>query len=243
MRAVVRGSVGSLRRDEEEGEEEEKKDEGRVPGLNLTGKAEPKKGNRLPAWAMTQEKAEQEEEVDELMEADDLMDFVDGLDYNKFEEDMELKVLMDQVKSRISELEGDKELDEAQLQRLIDVELARMRKGEEGEDMGENMMGEEEEEEKSEEKMVRDIMMSAREDGGMKEVHSTKSLEALVKQRKEKVGLESLLPSLVEDSPVDMEAALVDPKVITHLLDGGSAIRDKKTNLSKLPYLNRNPAV
>ena len=263
MRAVVRGAVGHARHDyvgEEEaeyaggGEEsssgEEKKEEV-VPPLKLAGKAEPKASSKkagakkaLPAWAKTESKATEEEEEEELEEADDLMDFVDGLNFDKYDEDLELKVLMDKVKERISDLEGEKDIDEETLQKLIDREMEMMEKEEAGEDMGEDMGGEDGEGERSEEKMIKEVALTARSD--MKEVHSTKSLEALVRQRtafKENSSSPSLLPPLIEDAPVDMESSLAAPKIITHTIDNGSAIRDKKNNPSKLPYLNRNPAV
>ena len=118
MRAVVRGTIGPTKHRQEElqlmeetkgvGGGEEKKEDSVVPPLNL---AEPKTSSK-PAWAMTESVAKGVEDKEMEDEEEDLLAFAEGLDYDKYDEDLELKVLMDQVKTRIKELEKDGEMDE-----------------------------------------------------------------------------------------------------------------------------------
>ena len=82
---------------------------------------------------------------------------------------------------------------------------------------------------------VKEIVNTVREEEGMKEVHSTRSLAALVEQRKE--VMENMSP-ITENG----EKALEKPKIITHTDDGGSRMAEKN-NVHKLPYMNRNPSV
>lgn len=233
MRAVVRGTIGPTKHRQEELallEEtkqlaEEKKEgggEGPVPRLDL---AEPKK--TVPAWAMTEEVAKEVEDQAMEEEEEDLLAFAEGLDYDKYDDDMELKVLMDQVKERIKNMEKDGENDERNLQALLDRELERAvaadREANEEEYAEEKEGGREDYD-------VKEILNSVREEEGMKEVHSNKSLLALVEQRKE--ALEG----------AGGDKTLAQPRIITHTDDGGSRMKGKE-DVNKLPYMNRNPAV
>jgi len=40
----------------------------------------------------------------------------------------------------------------------------------------------------------------------------------------------------------EYDLTVAEPRVITHTEDGGSRLAEKN-NLSKLPYMNRNPAI
>mmetsp|Transcript_31878 Transcript_31878/g.63197 ORF Transcript_31878/g.63197 Transcript_31878/m.63197 type:complete len:362 (+) Transcript_31878:102-1187(+) len=239
MRAVVRGTIGPTKHRQEElqlleetkmAEEKKEADSGSVvPPLNL---AEPKTSSK-PAWAMTESVAKEVEDKEMEEEEEDLLAFAEGLDYDKYDEDLELKVLMDQVKARIKALEKDGEMDEKALQNLLDRELEKAiaadkaANEEEGDDMD---MGADDYDAD-----VKEIVNTVREEEGMKEVHSTKSLAALVEQRKEVI--ESMSP-ISENG----EKALEKPKIITHTDDGGSRMAEK-SNVHKLPYMNRNPAI
>ncbi|GMH78271.1 hypothetical protein TL16_g07734 [Triparma laevis f. inornata] len=217
MRAVVRGTIGPTKhRQEELALLEETKQ------LDL---AEPKK--TVPAWAMTEEVAKEMEDQAMEEEEEDLLAFAEGLDYDKYDDDMELKVLMDQVKERIKNMEKDGENDERNLQALLDRELERAiaadREANEEEYAEEKEGGREDDD-------VKEILNSVREEEGMKEVHSNKSLLALVEQRKE----------ALEGGGGDK--TLAQPRIITHTDDGGSRMKGKE-DVNKLPYMNRNPAV
>jgi len=89
---------------------------------------------------------------------------------------------------------------------------------------------------------TKSIVESARSEN---HIHSQKSMEALVSKSKAKMsmgmggggGLDS-----VREEEGGFEKALEEPRIITHTEDNGSRLEEKK-NLSKLPYLNRNPAI
>jgi hypothetical protein len=257
MRAIVRGTIGPTKHRQEElalmgetadGDEKkvEEKDDGsstatRVPKLPLV--SEPKKSSSkskmsMPAWAMTEDAAKEVEENKEEEEEEDLMDFVDGLDFDKDIEDLELKVLMDQVRERISKLEDEKGYDEKALNNLLQAEIERAKRAEKGDDLAEDWadivaeMGGEDED-------IKEIAMTAREEEGMKEVHSLKSMKALVAQRKDKLEGGG---SSIDPIPENDEATLAPPRIITHTDDDGTRISGKN-QVDKLPYLNRNPAV
>ena len=72
-----------------------------------------------PAWSLM------EEDVQDLheQEENELMEYVDDLDEDcdKYYDDMELKVLMEQVKERIRVLEREKGADENKLKRVLEV--------------------------------------------------------------------------------------------------------------------------
>lgn len=76
-----------------------------------------------PAWALTETVEKKRQEGMETAEETELMDFVDDLDAEIFYEDMELRVLMSQIKQRICVLEKEKSLDESRLRTVMDVRI------------------------------------------------------------------------------------------------------------------------
>lgn len=60
---------------------------------------------KRPKWAMTEEQAENLEE----MEVDDLLRFAQDLDYDKFIEDLEVRQALEIVKERVEEIKQDKQ--------------------------------------------------------------------------------------------------------------------------------------
>lgn len=74
-----------------------------------------------PAWSLTETVDKKRQESMEKAEENELMAFVDDLDANIFYEDMELRVLMSQIKKRIRELEKERCIDERRLQAVINV--------------------------------------------------------------------------------------------------------------------------
>ena len=69
---------------------------------------------KKPAWCQSEEMAEIDDEAN-------LLDFVNGLDFDQYNEDLELQSLMGQVKERIKLLERDNKKDETKLQTCVDV--------------------------------------------------------------------------------------------------------------------------
>eukprot|EP00903_Cladosiphon_okamuranus_P010952 g10344.t1 len=65
-----------------------------------------------PKWAMTEAKAQVEDELKHEEELEDLLEFTRGLDFGRYIKDAEVQSMIDQVKKRILELEGQPEVDE-----------------------------------------------------------------------------------------------------------------------------------
>ena len=77
-----------------------------------------------PAWSLTESEANNTRGMIEAEEEEELMNFVDGLDFDQYFHDMELKVLMTQVKDRIHQLEKQKSTDESLLNAVLKSEAA-----------------------------------------------------------------------------------------------------------------------
>eukprot|EP00752_Nemacystus_decipiens_P004145 g3794.t1 len=65
-----------------------------------------------PKWAMTEAKARVEDELKHEEELEDLLEFTRGLDFGRYIKDAEVQSMIDQVKKRILELEGQPEVEE-----------------------------------------------------------------------------------------------------------------------------------
>lgn len=59
-----------------------------------------------PMWALTEQQALSSVDCAEKNEADDLLDFANGLDFDKYISDSEVSALIENVRSRITELEA-----------------------------------------------------------------------------------------------------------------------------------------
>lgn len=74
----------------------------------------------IPAWCQTTEEASKK--TDELVDdTEQVLDFVKELDFDQYNEDLELQTLMNQVKHRIKELEKERRKDVTRLQACVDV--------------------------------------------------------------------------------------------------------------------------
>ena len=76
-----------------------------------------------PAWCQSEAANESAQEMAELNDEADLLDFVHDLDFDQYNQDLELKVLMGQVKDRIKKLQREKKKDENILQTCLDVSI------------------------------------------------------------------------------------------------------------------------
>lgn len=74
-----------------------------------------------PAWSLTEMEAHAKHYSKEEQEENDLLDFVEKLDCESFYEDLELKILINQVKDRIRLLEKEKNKDESKLTAVMEV--------------------------------------------------------------------------------------------------------------------------
>jgi len=267
MRKVVRGTLGPIRKggthaaEEKAGDEEEdelsprleadekaasgdydddaaehdnageEKKTSEVPPINLkkhSTKAEPKK----PAWALTEEKATKQEDDDLFEEEEDLLDFAEGLDFDRYADDMELRILMDKVKDRIGELESENISEERIMELLQKEREERALTAENLAEMEAEFKNDGVDRDEADE--VKSIAESVRSEASMREDHSQKSLEQLVAKSKAKMN--------TMEPIAEFEKELAEPRVITHTEDGGSRMKEKN-NISKLPYMNRNPAI
>ena len=74
-----------------------------------------------PVWALTKEKAKEEEDNMQEKEENDLLSFVDKLNFDKYNDDLEVKILMKQLNERIVNIEKENNQNEAQLENILQV--------------------------------------------------------------------------------------------------------------------------
>ena len=74
-----------------------------------------------PAWCQSEAANESAEAMAEINDEADLLDFVHDLDFDQYDQDLELQALMGQVKERIKRLQREKKKDETTLRTCVDV--------------------------------------------------------------------------------------------------------------------------
>ena len=74
-----------------------------------------------PAWCQSEAANESAEAIAEINDEADLLDFVHDLDFDQYDQDLELQALIGQVKERIKKLQREKKKDETTLQTCEDV--------------------------------------------------------------------------------------------------------------------------
>lgn len=84
------------------------------------------------------------------------------------------------------------------------------------------------------------------DDEDMSAVHSTKSVVALLKQAKDKIGSvhDAALANRIASSPQQPAEPKVsnEPRIVVHEPSDGARL-EVKQDISKLPYMHRNPSV
>lgn len=85
---------------------------------------ETKSSGVKPAWCQSEEANESAEAMAEINDEADLLDFVQDLDFDQYDEDLELQALITQVKERIKKIQREKKKDETTLQLCVDVSMA-----------------------------------------------------------------------------------------------------------------------
>ena len=88
---------------------------------NSSSLAADESSSMKPAWCQSKEAADTAQEMAEINEEADLLDFVHDLDFDQYNQDLELQVLLGQVKDRIKKLQREKKKDETTLQTCVDV--------------------------------------------------------------------------------------------------------------------------
>lgn len=128
-----------------------------------------------PAWALTEEETNAVAEDKELEDEDDLISFANGLDYEKYIDDLEVQTMMEKVKQRIAQLEHetlvekqrDDEIEERAVMRMA------MAEGREDDDSADEKDGPATDESYL---AAKEILSEA---GDLKGVHSTKSVASM----------------------------------------------------------------
>lgn len=225
-----------------------------------------------PLWALTEQSATAATEQAEEDEVSELLAFTRDLDFDKYIRDAEVQSMIDQVKKRIQELEkqeqrandaaaaaqpevddsvdGDSEshpddrsdVAEAamakRVMRLTDANLRRIGKLVQSSDAA---AGPREDDAVSVAMSIAKTVMS---EGGrsVRDVHSTKSLAAVVERSQAKLAGIDEQASQAESLPVAGMETAVNVKIIMHKDDGGLRLGGKNT-VSNLPYIHRNPAI
>ena len=225
---------------------------------NLTQKDEGFDDNRTlsgskskPVWAMTEGAAQVATEEAEAKEEEDLLCFVESLNFDQYSHDMELSILMSQVKERIRTLQKEKSMEETRLQAVVDSESAAMKAENLASSIKDDLLdGELEEINDDRWKGDDDIMSIAdtvrSESSSIGSIHSQKSMQALIARSKENIDTNSNAGRLTSLETIAerqmMETTMTPPVLITHTNDDGARIAETKS-INKLPFMNRNPAL
>ena len=186
-----------------------------------------------PAWALTEEAAQREEEERDAAEEEELLCFVDGLDFEEYSQDHELSILMDQVKNRIQALQKEKNVDESRLEAIMKSELAALRAERlrlAGNDGGlSDVEGRNRSSVDDDDGTIASIAETVRShSSAISAVHSHRSMKALISRTRDKLALDI------------GEGGMTPPLCITHVDEDRF---DSKEDVSRLPFLNRNPAI
>ena len=197
-----------------------KKEQVVIPPLNLGNSGGG--GKELlgkPKWALTEEQAEEQDELQEEVDLDELLDFVEDLNFEEYVDDIEVRTALEIMKSRIATI--DTYRSEASARERTGEAVVLRPGGAGDDDVSEREEGwdpagaEEEAKLHSAEAMeaARKVLDSSRK---LRQVHSTKSMAARLEALREEVNAE----------------AREDLKK-----------QEKEIDVSNLPYLYRNPAV
>ena len=195
-----------------------------------------------PAWALTEEAAQREEEEREAAEEEGLLCFVDGLDFDEYSRDSELAFLMDQVKNRIESLQREKNIDEGRLEAIMSKELAALRAERYGPIDGHGLNRKGKGVDEDDTATVASLAETVRSQSStISAVHSHRSMQVMIARSRERLGLDTPGNDDDEERCGDGEAkGMAPPVCITHVDD---ARFDSKGDVSRLPFLNRNPAI
>lgn len=206
-----------------------------------------------PVWSLTESEVEDANDCMKAEEEEELIEFVDGLDFEQYFGDMELKVLMTQVKDRINQLEKQKHYDQSHLDTVLQSEKSAAHNAKYN---SENILNEANRHPKEVDgcgyRDANDDINSIAEtvrscgDASISSIHSRKSMQMLVSQAHDRLGSATnhtkVLHTIIEDNSDHGEMNMKPPVTITHTEDNGARLAETKS-LNKLPFKNRNPAL
>jgi len=201
--------------------------------------------SKRPAWAVSEAAAERAAELRQQNEEDDLLNFAQGLDYERYIGDVEVQLMMDRLRRRITELEKEvaaDELREADSEgRFARREMLRLMNGAE-----QGLQSDAKGEAKDETQVAMGAAKALLgDDEDMSAVHSTKSVVALLKQAKDKIGSvhdAALANRLASSQQLAEPKVSNEPRIVVHEPSDGARL-EVKQDISKLPYMHRNPSV
>eukprot|EP00428_Durinskia_dybowskii_P078293 CAMPEP_0170358512 /NCGR_PEP_ID=MMETSP0117_2-20130122/2267_1 /TAXON_ID=400756 /ORGANISM="Durinskia baltica, Strain CSIRO CS-38" /LENGTH=387 /DNA_ID=CAMNT_0010612725 /DNA_START=110 /DNA_END=1273 /DNA_ORIENTATION=+ len=207
---------------------------------SAAGAKQQRGGQFKPAWAMTEQAAEVHNEEAEHGEEDALLDFARSLDFDRYMGDVEVQAVMEKLRKRITDLEREVSIEDmrnadAETRAALRAKLDRMGLTEASLLLEANGTQSEESE----------ALAAARallqEEDDMQAVHSAKSVAALLKTAKDKIA--QVKAAVQPPPPSNGEPRVTnEPLIVVHDPNEGSRL-EVKNALSKLPYMNRNPAV
>lgn len=191
-----------------------------------------------PAWALTEQGAENVDNYRETQEEHELLNFVDDLDIERFADDLELKILMDQVRTRVKLLEQEKANDEKILNLIEKSEDRRLRDDEENNAYNgfQDICKDGEKHPENNDDDLQSIADTVMSEVTMKSIHSQLSMKHLVSKAREKLDNSCMEPI------AEVETCFKAPALVIHTDDDGARLEQRKS-LNKLPFKNRNPAL
>jgi len=187
-------------------------------------------GSSRPMWALTEDQAKKVAGGVETAEADDLLSFANSLDFDKYINDTEISALVQNVRSRICELEA---YQESLLKRTIDASLSCKASSAINPISDDLQVLSEEPIEGSENTMSLVKSVLASEAGkSVGAIHSKKSLIAVTEKSK----------TTIKENEQSFGAVPL-PLVVDHINDATGTRMEVKKSVSNLPYIHRNPAI
>lgn len=204
-----------------------------------------------PVWALTESEAKNVDQCMKNEEEEELMNFVDGLDFQQYFDDMELKVLMTQVKDRINQLERQRKKDQCFLNTILQSESSEAHNEKFNNRSSLYQYSTENRsnafDDISKDDDISSVAASIRScaEASISTIHSQKSLKMLVSKSRDKLYDTKGNIDLHTINEIDLhqgEVNLKPPIKITHTEDNGARLAETKS-LNKLPFKNRNPAL
>ncbi|KAL3767145.1 hypothetical protein ACHAW5_003164 [Stephanodiscus triporus] len=213
-----------------------------ISASNASSTAAPSSENKTtkPAWCQS----ETTREASEMAAETNLLSFVEGLDFDQYTQDLELRALMGQLKERIKILERENKKDQTKLQTCFDSENAAQRA--EAVNIGpvidDNVPTDVEQNDEVDADDTESIAISVMSESTVSSIHSKKSIKALVSKAKERILETPTIEEEDEEREEEKEKA-VPPPVLSTVTDDNGARMAEKRSINKLAFKNRNPAL
>eukprot|EP00985_Skeletonema_marinoi_P029807 scaffold29161_cov76-Skeletonema_marinoi.AAC.1 len=140
-----------------------------------------------PAWCQSEAANESAEAMAEINDEADLLDFVHDLDFDQYDQDLELQALMGQVKECIKRLQREKKKDETTLRTCVDSETANARAEKLDSQIVVDFVPSNMDANEDESDDLNSIANTVMSESTIRSVHSRKSLAVLVTRARERI--------------------------------------------------------